>query len=159
MPSVYDFLLTNKIPIISARQEYKTKTIDSKKWKSCCFNDIFRAYSDAGQPSSPERRQFTKEKVPIMSGDRKVKICVVGDSVNEMDAARSLFSSFAEAAVSSIKFKHKPSPSYLLQEIRGLRKILSTLGQPDEELSWCGDQISLESQEELQKYVKCTSIL
>ena len=93
--------LFRKIKIISTRDIFAKKGIETKKWKELALEEILFKY-----------------------GDKIENIICGSDSENDIEVFKNISEKYNKINISTIKFKTKPSPLIMIKQIEYLNKKL-----------------------------------
>ena len=96
--------LIEQIKIISTRDKFEKKRIESKKWKEITLEEILLKYGD------------------------KIENLISGSvSEKDIDIFKNISKKYKDINISTIKFKAKPSPLIMIKEIEYLNKKLNEI--------------------------------
>ena len=96
--------LIEQIKIISTRDKFEKKRIESKQWK-----------------------QITLEEILLKYGDKIENLICGSDSERDIDVFKNISKKYKDINISTIKFKAKPSPLIMIKEIEYLNKKLNDI--------------------------------
>ena len=96
--------LIEQIKIISTRDKFEKKRIESKQWK-----------------------QITLEEILLKYGDKIENLICGSDSQRDIDVFKNISKKYKDINISTIKFKAKPSPLIMIKEIEYLNKKLNEI--------------------------------
>ncbi len=96
--------LIEQIKIISTRDKFEKKRIESKQWK-----------------------QITLEEILLKYGDKIENLICGSDSERDIDVFKNISKKYKDINISTIKFKAKPSPLIMIKEIEYLNKKLNEI--------------------------------
>ena len=96
--------LIEQIKIISTRDKFEEKRIESKKWK-----------------------EITLEEILLKYGDKIENLICGSDSERDIDVFKNISKKYKDINISTIKFKAKPSPLIMIKEIEYLNKKLNEI--------------------------------
>ena len=92
------------IKILSTRDRYYKKGIESTKWKELALEEILMKYGD------------------------KIKNLICGsDSENDIEVFKNISKKNVDINISTIKFKTKPSPLIMIKQIEYLNKTINEI--------------------------------
>ena len=97
-------ILISKIQIISTRDLFSKKGIETKKWKELAMEDILYKY-----------------------GDKIENIICGSDSENDIEVFKNISKKYNKINISTIKFKSKPSPLIMIKQIQYLNKKINEI--------------------------------
>ena len=96
--------LIEQIKIISTRDKFEKKRIESKQWK-----------------------QITLEEILLKYGDKIENLICGSDSERDIDVFKNISKKYKDINISTIKFKIKPTPLIMIKEIEYLNKKLNDI--------------------------------
>ena len=96
--------LISKITIISTRDIFAKKGIETKKWKELALENILYRY-----------------------GDKMENIICGSDSENDIEVFKNISKKYNKINISTIKFKTKPSPLIMIKQIEYLNKTINEI--------------------------------